>query len=42
MKKVELTEKEKDIILNDLYKSFETGYDFEDFLKTLLECIGLD
>lgn len=42
MKKVELTEKEKDIILNDLYKSFETGYDFEDFLKPLLECIGLD
>lgn len=42
MKKVELSDKEKDIILDELYKSFETGYDFEDFLKPLLECIGLD
>lgn len=42
MKKVELTEKEKDDILNELYSSFETGYEFEDFLKPFLECIGLD
>lgn len=42
MKKVELTEKEKDDILNELYISFETGYEFEDFLKPFLECIGLD
>lgn len=42
MKKVELTEKEKDDILNELYCSFETGYEFEDFLKPFLECIGLD
>ena len=42
MKKVELTEIEKDDILNELYSSFETGYEFEDFLKPLLECIGLD
>ena len=33
MKKVELTEKEKDDILNELYSSFETGYEFEDFLN---------
>lgn len=42
MKKIELTEKEKDDILNELYSSFETGYEFEDFLKPFLECIGLD
>lgn len=42
MKKVELTEKEKDDILNELYSSFKTGYEFEDFLKPFLECIGLD
>lgn len=42
MKKVELTEKEKDDILNELYSSFKTGYEFEDFLKQFLECIGLD
>ena len=42
MKKVELTEQEKDLILEDLYKSFKTGYDFEDFLKPLLEKMGLD
>lgn len=42
MKKVELTEKEKDDILNELYSSFETGYEFEDFLKPFLEFIGLD
>lgn len=42
MKKVELTEKEKDDILNELYSFFKTGYEFEDFLKPFLECIGLD
>jgi restriction endonuclease len=42
MKKVELTKKEKDDILNELYSSFKTGYEFEDFLKPFLECIGLD
>lgn len=42
MKKIELDQKEKEVIIEDLYKSFETGYDFEDFLKPLLECLGLD
>ena len=42
MKKIELDQKEKEAILEELYKSFETGYDFEDFLKPLLECLGLD
>lgn len=42
MKKIELERKEKEEILENLYKSFETGYDFEDFLKPLLECLGLD
>ena len=42
MRKIELTDKEKDEMLVELYKSFKTGFDFEDFLKPLLECLGLD
>lgn len=36
MKKIELDQKEKEAILEELYKSFETGYDFEDFFKTII------
>ena len=42
MKKVEIDEKEKKEILDEFYKSFDTGYDFEEFLKPLLEELGLD
>lgn len=36
-----LTPIEKENILNDFYKQFETGFDFEDFLKPFLESLGL-
>lgn len=42
MKKIELCPKEKELFLDKLYKSFKNGYEFEDFLKPFLECIGLD
>lgn len=36
-----ITEDERKKILEDLYKSFVTGFDFEEFLKPLLEVLGL-
>ena len=36
-----IDKKEKDSLLEELYKSFETGFAFEDFLKPFLESIGL-
>lgn len=42
IKKVELSDNEKEEFLNSLYKSFETGFDFEEFLKPMLELLGLD
>ena len=36
-----IDKKEKELILECLYKSFDTGFDFEDFLKPFLEAIGL-
>lgn len=42
MKRIELDTVEKEEILNKLYKSFATGYEFEDFLKPFLECLGID
>jgi len=42
MKKIELKKEEKIEIINELYKSFENGYEFEEFLKPLLEILGID
>ncbi len=42
MNNIELGEKEFSKLLNDFYSYFETGYDFENFLKLYLERIGLD
>lgn len=42
MNNIELGEKELSKLLNDFYSYFETGYDFENFLKLYLERIGLD
>lgn len=36
-----IDDKEKKEILENIYQSFETGYDFEAFLKPFLEAIGL-
>lgn len=36
-----IDEKEKKLILESLYNSFDTGFDFENFLKPFLEAIGL-
>lgn len=38
----ELRKEEKKKILNEFYLSFETGYDFEEFLKPFLEKMGLE
>ena len=37
----DFSETELKVILNDFYKYFETGFEFEDFLKPFLENIGL-
>ena len=37
----DLSANEKKELLNELYESFKTGYDFENFLKPFLEKIGL-
>lgn len=42
MNNIELSEKELLDLLNNFYSYFETGYDFEDFLRLYLERIGLD
>lgn len=42
MKNIDLTEQELEEVLLKFYESFETGYDFEKFLKIYLEEIGLD
>lgn len=42
MNNIELGAKELSKLLNDFYSYFETGYDFENFLKLYLEKIGLD
>lgn len=42
MNNIELGEEELSKLLNDFYSYFETGYDFENFLKLYLEKIGLD
>lgn len=42
MKLIDLDEKEKVDLLNEFYKYFETGYEFENFLKVYLQAIGLD
>lgn len=42
MNNIELSEKELLDLLNHFYSYFETGYDFEDFLRLYLERIGLD
>ena len=42
MKIVELDDKKTSEYLNEFYKCFATGYDFEEFLKIYLEQIGLD
>ena len=42
MNNIELGEEELLKLLNDFYSYFETGYDFENFLKLYLEKIGLD
>ncbi len=41
-KQIELSDIELDKVLNEFYKSFNTGYDFEQFLKIYLESVGLD
>lgn len=42
MNRIDLTDQEIDDVLLRFYESFETGYDFERFLKIYLEAIGLD
>ena len=42
MNNIELGAEELSKLLNDFYSYFETGYDFENFLKLYLEKIGLD
>ena len=42
MKIVELEDSRINKYLNDFYSCFDTGYDFEDFLKYYLEKLGLD
>lgn len=42
MKIVELDENKTKQYLDEFYNCFETGYDFEEFLKMYLEKIGLD
>ena len=42
MNNIELGAEELSKLLNDFYLYFETGYDFENFLKLYLEKIGLD
>ena len=42
MNNIELSENELTDLLNSFYSYFETGYDFEKFLKLYLERIGLD
>ncbi len=42
MKQVELSKTEKEDVLTEFFKSFVSGYDFEQFLKIYLEKIGLD
>lgn len=39
---VELSDKEIDEYLDEFYKTFEDGYQFEEFVKYFLEKIGLD
>ena len=41
-KNVNLTEEDIEKLVLDFYNYFETGYDFEDFLKVYLEKLGLD
>ncbi len=42
MKHIDLTDQELEEVLLNFYETFETGYDFEKFLKIYLEEIGLD
>lgn len=42
MNNIELSENELSELINNFYSYFETGYDFENFLKLYLEKIGLD
>ena len=37
----DISEAEKKLLLKQLYESFETGFDFEEFLKPFLESLGL-
>ena len=37
----DFTEKELKLVLNDFYSYFQTGFEFEEFLKPFLESIGL-
>lgn len=37
----DFTEKELREVLNEFYAYFQTGFEFEEFLKPFLECIGL-
>lgn len=39
---IDLNENEKINLLNEFYEYFETGYEFENFLKIYLQAIGLD
>ncbi len=42
IKNINLSEEQLNSYLNEFYNYFETGYDFEKFLKTYLEKLGLD
>lgn len=41
-KNIELSNEQVNEYLQELYECFENGYQFEEFLKTYLEKIGLD
>jgi|LSQX01.1.fsa_nt_gb restriction system protein len=39
---IDLTEEQVVQYINELYECFETGYDFEDFIKIYLNKLGLE
>lgn len=41
-KNTEISEEQYQVLINEFYSYFETGYTFEEFLKVYLEKIGLD